>query len=187
MIGAIVLAAGASSRLGRPKASLPVPHTGRTFAETVLATLRAAEVGVVRVVVAPGAAGPNPEEVVNPDPGRGMLSSVQTGLRALPPEVEAVLVWPVDHPFVTVGTVRSLVDRFRSGAPPVVVPSYRGRRGHPALFAARVIPELMTADPAEGARSVVLAHADRVELPVEDPGVIGDIDTPDDYRRWTSP
>jgi len=180
MIGAVVLAAGSGTRMGRPKASLIVPGTGATFADAVLATLASAGITAVRVVVAPDAAGSLPGEVVNPDPARGMLSSVQAGLRALPQETEAVLLWPVDHPLVSAATVRSLVDRFRVDAPPIVVPTLGGRRGHPALFAARVIPELLSADPSVGARAVVLAHADRVELPVADRGVVRDIDTPGD-------
>ena len=180
MIGAVVLAAGAGTRMGRPKAGLIVPGTGATFLDTVLATLDAAGVAAVRVVVAPDAAGSLAGEVVNPDPSRGMLSSVQAGLRALPAATEAVLLWPVDHPLVSAATVRALVDRFRADAPPVVVPVHGGRRGHPALFAARVIPELLAADPSRGARAVVLAHADRVELPVADRGVVQDIDAPGD-------
>ena len=182
MIAAVVLAAGAGSRMGHPKADLVVPGTGTTFVDAVLATLAAAGISEVRIVVAPGAAGARAGEVVNPDPSRGMLSSVQAGLRALPPGAEAVLLWPVDHPLVSAATVRSLVDRFRRDAPPVVVPTHEGRRGHPALFAARLVPELLAADPSRGARAVVLAHADRVELPVADRGVVLDIDTPGDLE-----
>lgn len=181
MIGAVILAAGASTRMGSPKALLTTPE-GATFVEAILATLRAAGVESVRVVAAPGAS-PVADAVINPDPSRGMLSSVQCGLRALPASCDAVLLWPVDHPLVTTGTVASMIDAFRAGDPPLVVPVHDRRRGHPVLFARRLVPELLAADPGIGARGVVHAHPDRLELAVEDPGVVADVDTPDDYRR----
>lgn len=181
MIGAIVLAAGASSRMGRPKATLPAGG-GASFLEAILATLGAAGADASIAVVAPGFEPPCPF-VTNPDPSRGMLSSVQCGLRALPPGLDAVLVWPVDHPLVEVTTVAAMIAAFRAGGHSVVVPAFRGLRGHPVLFASAVLPELDAADPAQGARAVVHAHADRLELAVDDPGVVGDIDTPEDYRR----
>jgi molybdenum cofactor cytidylyltransferase len=182
MIGAVVLAAGASSRVGVPKWSLPVSPDGPSFLDAILATLRAVDVSAVRVVVAPGAA-PLEGAVVNPEPARGMLSSVQCGLRALPPDVGAVLLWPVDHPLVTTATVREMLRARSDGNPPVVVPTFEGRRGHPVLFDARVLPELLAADPGVGARAVVHAHRDRRELPVLDRGIVAGIDTREDYRR----
>ena len=182
MIGALVLAAGASSRMGVPKWSLPVPPDGLTFLDAILATLREAAVARVRVVVAPGAPAAV-EFVVNPDPARGMLSSVQCGLRALDSGPAAVLLWPVDHPLVTTATVIAMIAARSAWDHPVVVPTFEGRRGHPVLFASRVLPELLAADPAEGARAVVHAHRDRCELAVPDPGVVTGIDTREDYRR----
>jgi molybdenum cofactor cytidylyltransferase len=182
VIGAVVLAAGASSRMGVPKRSLPVSPNGPTFLESILGALRDAEVTVVRVVVAPGTP-PAAGHVVNPVPARGMLSSVQCGLRALPADTDAVLVWPVDHPLVTAATIAAVLVARRGGEYPVVVPTFDGRRGHPVLFDARVIPELLAADAAVGARAVVHAHRDRCELPVPDRGVVCGIDTPEDYRR----
>lgn len=181
MIAAVVLAAGASSRMGSSKAHLLATGTA-SFLDAILATLRGAGVDVVRVVMARGAATAD-GAVVNPDPSRGMLSSVQCGLGVLPPGVDAVLLWPVDHPLVKAATVISMIEAFRHGSHPVVVPVYEGGRGHPVLFAAALIPELLSADPAVGARAVVHAHADRLELAVPDAGVNADVDTPDDYRR----
>ena len=178
-----MLAAGASSRMGRPKATLTVGPSGRTFVGAIVETLVAAEVTAVRVVVSPELDGLTPDGVANPDPSAGMLSSVQCGLRAFRQPIDAVFVWPVDHPLVTRLTVAAMIGAFRDGNPPVVVPTFEGRRGHPVLFSARLIPELLAADPSRGAREVVHAHGDRVELPVDDRGVIEDIDTPDDYAR----
>ena len=183
MIEAIVLAAGASSRMGRAKATLALGPGGPTFVVAIEATLRASGVSLWRVVVAPGLAHRDARAVLNPDAHTGMLSSVQCGLRALGPGVDAALVWPVDHPLVERETILAMVDAFGSGNAPVVVPTYLGRRGHPVLFAARTFPELLAADPASGARAVVHAHDDRVELEVRDRGVTEDIDTPEDYER----
>jgi len=178
-----VLAAGSSLRMGRPKATLTTGPGGRTFVGAILETLVAAGVSDVRVVVAPGLEGLGEDGVANPDPSAGMLSSVQCGLRAFTQPPQAVLVWPVDHPLVTVESVVAMIAAYRESDAPVIVPTYEGRRGHPVLFAARLIPELLRADPARGAREVVHAHADRIELPTNDPGVVEDVDTPDDYAR----
>lgn len=189
MIGAIVLAAGSSSRMGRPKALLPVE--GTTFLGHVLATLRAAGVSPVRVVL-----GQQAEEiraavtlrpdvvVINPTPQAGMLSSVRHGVRALPEEVDGFLLWPVDHPTVLPDTIRRLVAAFRAGGAPIVVPVHAGRRGHPVLFASRIKDELLAAPDAVGARAVVAAHEDAVRaVEVHDPGVVADVDTPEAYAR----
>lgn len=183
MIGAIVLAAGSSSRMGRAKADLPTGPYGRTFVETIEETLAGSGVSAVRLVVAPGLSRLPRHAVVNPDPSAGMLSSVQYGLGAFTEELDAVLVWPVDHPLVERDTVLAMIAAFQSTGAPVVVPTHGGKRGHPVLFAARVFPELLGADPSLGARSVVHAHDDRLELPVEDGGVVVDVDTPEDYAR----
>jgi CTP:molybdopterin cytidylyltransferase MocA len=181
MIGAIVLAAGSSSRMGRPKALLPAKPDGLSFVDAVVLTACAGGASVVRVVVAPGFERPKPYYVVNPDPDAGMLSSIHRGLDAMDDKLEAVLVWPVDHPYVTIETVAAMISAFRADGPPIVVPTCEGRRGHPVLFSERVIPEVYAADPARGATAVVHAHDDRLELSVDDRGIITDIDTPDDY------
>ncbi len=189
MIGAIVLAAGKSERMGRPKPLLPC--RGSTFLGTVLDTLERAHVGAVRVVlgyhaeeVRRGCALPAGIVAINPDPTRGMLSSVRTGLAALPPNLDGFLLWPVDHPLVAPGTLRRLVSAFESSKAPVAVPVRGGRRGHPALFAMRLAAELEAAPEGEGARAVVRAHeAELVEVDVDDPGVVTGIDTPAAYAE----
>jgi molybdenum cofactor cytidylyltransferase len=169
--------------MGRPKAWLTLGPNGPTFVDAITSTLVAAGIAAVRVVVAPGIMPRSGTLVVNPDPSAGMLSSVTSGLAALGNELDAALVWPVDHPLVRRETIEALVAAFRDVGAPVVVPTFEGRRGHPVLFAARVLPEIYAADPAIGARAVVHAHDDRVELPVSDRGIIEGIDTPEDYRR----
>ena len=171
VIGAVVLAAGASSRMGRLKATLTMGLEGPTFLDTIAATLQASGVLTWRVVVSSGYSPQPANAVVNPDPSRGMLTSVQCGLRSFTERLDAALVWPVDHPLVKPETIASMIAAFEAGDAPVVVPTHGGRRGHPVLFAARVFPELLAADPSRGAREVVHAHDDRVELDVSDPGV----------------
>jgi CTP:molybdopterin cytidylyltransferase MocA len=183
MIGAIVLAAGASSRMGHPKAELTIGAGGPTFLDAILASLDAAGVAAVRVVVSEESGRRRNGGVVNPNPAAGMLSSVHCGLRALPSGLDAVVLWPVDHPLVKPATVLAMIAAFRAGGAPIVVPTHDGRRGHPVLFAARVVPELFGADASRGAAAVVRAHDDRLELAVTDRGVLHDIDTPEDYAR----
>ncbi len=169
--------------MGRRKATLPLTASGPTFLGAITATLSRASIDEIRIVVAPDFEPLTSNLTVNPEPSRGMLSSVQCGLRAMRGDVEAVLVWPVDHPLVSETTIRQICDGYRATAAPVVVPTHSGRRGHPVLFASRVFPELFAADPSEGARAVVHAHADRIELPVSDAEIVEDIDTPVDYER----
>src|SRR5258705_3001798 len=169
MIGAIVLAAGSSSRMGQRKATVRMGPGGPTFVDAILETLGAADVPAVRIGGAPEQNPPFEHGVVNPDPGAGMLSSIQCGLRAFREPLGAVLVWPVDHPLVKRTTVVAMIAAFRAGGAPIVVPTFENRRGHPVLFAARVWPELLAADPGIGAAVVVHARDDPLEISVDDP------------------
>ena len=184
MITAVVLAAGEGRRMGAPKVSARLPD-GRTFLQAVLATVRAAGVDEVRVVVGPGtqASADDATLVLNPRPEAGMLSSVRAGVRAAPAGTRALLLWPVDHPHVRAATVRRLIEAHAHTGAPVVVPVHGGRRGHPTLFDAALLPELLEAPDDVGARAVVHAHEQELcELAVEDAGVIADLDTPADLE-----
>ena len=182
MTGAVVLAAGASSRMGRDKAGLTLPG-GRSFLDTIRHTLSLLRIDAVSVVVAPDAASAGEGVVVNPDPSRGMLSSVQCGLSALPEGTDVVLVWPVDHPRVGLGTLATLIAACRAHAAPVVVPKYSGKRGHPVLFAGAALEELRALPLTATAADVVHAHEDRLEREVGDAGVVDDIDDAEAYER----
>jgi molybdenum cofactor cytidylyltransferase len=196
MIVGIVLAAGASSRMGRPKALLPLGE--ETFLSRVCRTL--AEGGVDDVVVI---AGPEAAEVERTLAGaavrarvvenarrdQGQLTSLQAGLAVADrPGVDAVLVHLVDAPLVTPGTVRAVVEAFGRTHAPIVRPSVGGRHGHPVVFGRAIFDELRAADPAVGAKAVVRAHAaDALDVAVDDPGACQDIDTPEDYERLIGP
>jgi len=194
---AIVLAAGAGKRMGgSAKAALLLPD-GRTFLAAVAASARAG--GCHRVVVVVGrpyaqgtrtvalAAGVT-EIVENPDPDRGMTSSLAAALDYLDPQaVDVALAWPVDHALVRPGTVVAILRA--SGRNLIVVPTGSdGRGGHPTAFGASLWPELRNATALpDGARAVVRAdHTRVVRVAASDPGALFDIDTPDDLRSvWT--
>jgi molybdenum cofactor cytidylyltransferase len=192
MIPGIVLAGGASVRMGRPKLLLPIGSAGDTFASRIIDTLWRGGVEEVLIVVRPdvelGAAlarSPRPVRVVvNPSPDRGQLSSLLAGLAVIDrPGVEAALVTLVDLPLVTPGTVEAVLDAYRRTHAPIVRPVNAGRHGHPVLFDRRLFDELRRADPAAGAKPIVHAHAPEiVEVTVEDEGAFTDVDTPADYE-----
>jgi len=184
MITAVVLAAGASTRMGEPKALLCTPD-GRRYVEAIADTARTGGCDEVLVVLGPphgeairAALSAAPLRVAwNPNPERGMLSSVQAGLGGVAGDA---LIWPVDIPFVAVATVRTLV--MHGGT--IVVPLQNGRGGHPLRLARAHFAEVMTLDPARGLKALLEAHAAEVtRLPVDDPKVLVDVDTPDDYAR----
>jgi len=180
---AIVLAAGASRRMGRPKLELDLG--GRSVVERSVQNLLDAAVDRVRVVVAPGSAiAPSEKVEVIPNPVRdvGLSSSLKLGLARLPDETQVVLVALADKPLVKPETIVKLIEEFERGEARVVYPVYRGERGHPVLFAAALAAELSEVEGDRGARSVLEAHEDDARaVEVEDAGVCFDIDTPEDY------
>lgn len=189
LIHGIVLAAGFSRRMGRPKALLPLHE--RTFLESILNVYRSQEVPCWVVLgedaenTAAVARVPREWVLVNPRPEDGPLASLRIALRRVPPEAAAVFVHPVDHPLVRSQTLERMREEFLRTGAPIVVPVFRARRGHPVLFGRSVFPELFEAPLEEGARWVVRLHRDEVrEVEVDDPGVHGNINTPDDYAAW---
>ena len=203
----VVPASGASSRMGTPKGLLRLD--GRTFArrvvealvdggcERVLFVVRAGDEATAGEARAAGA-----EVLENPDPGDGPISSLRLALRRLPTDARWVVWLPLDHPNVRAGTVRALVAALResdaearagtsAGAgdeaePPVLaLPVHRGERGHPAVFGRAVFAELLDPSVAGGARTVVHRHLEAgtaLLLETDDPGVLVDVDTPEEYE-----
>jgi molybdenum cofactor cytidylyltransferase len=194
MIVAVVLAAGESSRMGRPKALLPVD--GVRFIERIVTTLKSTRVSEVIVVL-----GHNPEEmrpkiddlpitiVINPDYKQGQLSSLIAAVRhieAAPDSgrVDGILVHLVDHPFIDGNLVDLMIEKFIETGKPIVVPTFNGRRGHPVIFSRKLFPEILAAPLEQGAKAVVYAHRDdTLEIPTDHQGVTIDIDTPEEYRK----
>jgi molybdenum cofactor cytidylyltransferase len=196
VIPAIVLAAGQSTRMGRPKALLPL-EAGETFVTHIVSTFRAAGVEEILIVVGHDAqtvidaverTGAVARFVVNPDYEAGQLTSLLAGLRVIDrPGVVAALVTLVDAPRVEPATVRAVLDRYRHTRAPIVRPVNGARHGHPVLIDRSLFGELRSADPARGAKAVVRAHASAAgDVEVEDEGAFADIDTPADYDALLS-
>lgn len=187
-IVAVVLAAGEGRRMGGPKALLRLDR--ETFLERVCTEL--ARPAVCSVVVVLGAEAervrreariPEGVVVVVNDAWRdGMLSSVWRGLDAAEARgAEALLLHPVDHPFVEPQTVDAVCAELQAGAA-LAVPEFAGRRGHPGGFSGALFHELRAADPARGARAVLERNLSRVVLVPAGPGCRRGVNTPEDLR-----
>jgi molybdenum cofactor cytidylyltransferase len=190
MIAAVVLSAGESSRMGRPKALLPIGAV--SFLERIVKSLQAARMEKIVVVLGHNAADIEAKIaqlpvtiVVNPDYAQGQLSSLNAAIQSLAGEkIDGILVHLVDHPFVNADLVNRMIDRFYESKKLIVVPKWKGKRGHPVIFSSRLFGELLSAPLNQGAKSVVHAHAaDTLEIETDDEGITFDIDTPEDYRR----
>jgi molybdenum cofactor cytidylyltransferase len=194
MIVAVVLSAGESSRMGQPKALLPID--GVPFIERIVMALRATQVEKILVVL-----GHNAHELrqkisdlpvtilVNNDYKQGQLSSLLVAIRYLEStdvagDLEGILVHLVDHPYISASLVDLMVDRFRQFKKPIVIPRYQGRRGHPVIFSRSLFPELLATPLDQGAKAVVHAHGgETLEIDTEVKGVTVDIDTPEEYKK----
>ena len=185
MLAAVILSAGASSRMGRPKALLP--YREGTFLQHLLDVTRHPRIGLQRVVLGAGAevirslAKLDPSLVVlNSEWEKGQLSSICAGIRSLEgTPTDGIVLCPVDHPLVSARVVHDLVDRFYAEGKAIVVPTYEGRRGHPAIFSSRLYPELLAAPEDKGARAVVWAHAaDVLEMSTDEEGVVLNLNDP---------
>jgi molybdenum cofactor cytidylyltransferase len=185
MPSAIVPAAGASQRFGGAKLAADVD--GVPLLDRTIQTLLAAGVEDVVVVIAPGAGWTTAisalrdrrvRTVVNPEPSRGMFSSIQVGASAVAGSPVAVL--PGDMPFVRVATVRGVLDAaLRTGA--LVSPRHGGRRGHPIVLPADVAARLPEAAATTSLGEWLRPLADRrVDIDVDDPGVVRDVDVRED-------
>lgn len=195
MIAAVVPACGRSTRMGRPKLSLPIG--GRTVIEHVVAALRDGGADPVLVVVgphvpelAPLAEAAGAEVCRLPEPTADMRATIEHGLRWLedrrrPRSEDFWLLAPADHPALDAGVVRRLcaaatADPGRS----IVVPSHAGRRGHPTLIAWRHVEGIRALPAGQGINAYLRRfESETLEVPVADPGVRADLDTPEDYDR----
>jgi len=190
MITAIILAAGESKRMGEPKMLLP--WGGSTVLQAVLSAFRAA--GIEDIMVITGAGHERLEAVIegsartifNPDFAAGeMLSSIQTGLQAMDPRIEAALIALGDQPQVRPATIQKLVDARLETHCDLSVPSYELRRGHPWLVGRRHWEEILSMRPGETMRDFFRTHAREIHyVQAEDASVLADLDTPEDYHRY---
>ncbi|HWZ55377.1 MAG TPA: nucleotidyltransferase family protein [Verrucomicrobiae bacterium] len=194
MLAAVILSAGASSRMGRPKALLP--YREGTFLEHLIDVTRHPRIAVTRIVLGAGAEDIQSAAkldrsliVVNSDWEKGQLSSICAGIRSLEGiSTDGMVLCPVDHPLVSARLVSDLVERFYAENKAIVVPTYDSRRGHPAIFSSALYAELLAAPLDKGARAVVWAHAaDVLEVPTDEEGVVLNINDPQMLHHVTEP
>ncbi len=189
VIWAVVLAAGESKRMGRPKQVLP--YGTSTILETVLNSVLASPVDGTLVVlgaaedkVAPLLAKLPVETIVNTDFRSGMLSSVQCGIRALPASARAALIFLGDQPAIAPETAGRVIAAHRASDRGLVLPVHAGRGGHPLLIDLKYRAEIDGLSSGIGLRELLARHPDDVlRVDIDDPGVILDIDTPEDYHN----
>lgn len=187
-VAAVILAAGGSERMGQPKQLLPVG--GQPLVRRVAASVCAA--GLEQVVVVVGAhaeavkralSGLDVDIVANLAWMEGLSSSLRAGLGAVRPGVQAAIVILADQPALTPGLLEVLVARYRATQALIVAPFYRGQRGNPVLFDRALFPELLALEGDRGGRELLTRHSERLErVLTEDPAVILDVDTPEDYE-----
>ena len=191
-IDGIILAAGASRRMGEPKPLLQTDDA--TFLEHAVKLLREAGCRYVIAVVPAGddwivrlADTSGAEPIINDNPDSEQIDSLQLGIANLPDDYDAVAVLPVDFPRIHPETVKQLFDEYRKQPSAVMNPAYRGEAGHPVIFSRDVVTELLRPDLPDGARSVIDKHtAEARTIDVNDEGVLIDIDTRADYDKHVS-
>jgi len=190
VISGILLAGGASTRMGRPKGLLE--YRGVPFLRAVATALLTGGVEELVAVLnpeVPRLPGVLPADtrvrwVAAPLTSAGQLASLRTGLHALSPASEATLVALVDQPAVRPETVAALIQAFRETGAPLLLPLHEGRRGHPVCFARALYRDLLEAPEQEGARAVIRRHRALLrEVVVDDPGIHQDVDSPEDLAR----
>ena len=189
---AIVLAAGMSQRMGRLKMLLPFGDRPM-LARSVESLLALQEISPILVVT--GHAAQEIEDAVREYSGirivpnaeyaaGGMLSSVQAGVRALPGHCNAFFLALGDQPMVSPQTLSALLSARRKTGATIVMPTYQGRRGHPVLFDRQCGQEILELPADATLKTLITRHADVLgEVPVSDPAILADIDTPEEYER----
>lgn len=191
-VGAVVLAAGASARMGRAKQLLPLGKN--TVLAQTLNNIRAARMHEMVLVLGasaevirqqlPQALLEGVKVVVNQDYGQGMATSLRAGLSALDPRSDAALIVLGDQPFIRPQTLDRIVEEYSRSRAPIVIPSYQGNRGNPVLLDRSVFSEVMALEGDIGCRAIFGSNLeDILKVEVEDPGVLLDIDDPGDYDR----
>ena len=201
--GGVILAAGESSRMGNDKALLAWPPAaeGQTSsAETFLsAAIRSLEQSTDFVVIVAGKNAPSLAPIVyalgsslatNPDPGQGQFSSLQVGLREVMNRGrDAAIITLVDRPPAAIATVEHLRRAFEAAPSNIwaVVPEFSGKHGHPYVVGREMIEHFLQSPPTSNARDIEHQYEGRVEyVPVNDPFVAMNINTPEDYAALTA-
>lgn len=186
---AIILAAGESKRMGLPKMLLQ--FNGMSMLENVIMNVTGSVVDDTLVVL--GAEREVLTELISKTPVKycfndnykeGMLSSVKCGFRNLPSDVDAVLVFQGDQPFISPSVINLVIEEYRSSGRGIIIPVYHGKRGHPLLLDRKYINEIEMLDDREGLRCLSMKFSkDVLEVATDDPGILRDFDTIEEYTR----
>jgi molybdenum cofactor cytidylyltransferase len=188
-IWAIILAAGESKRMGRPKMLLP--FNGSTMIETVIRNVSESKVDKILVVlgaerdaISDKISKLNATCCQNEDYKDGMLSSVRCGFIHLPADYKAVLVFQGDQPLITQNAINTVIDAYLSSGKGIVIPVYNTKRGHPLLLDIKYRKEIEKLTPDEGLRSLSNKFPEDVlEIETSESGILRDFDTFDDYNN----
>lgn len=188
MVWAIILAAGESKRMGKPK--LLLPFGAKTIIETVIDSVIKSDIDEVMVVL-----GSNAENIaekirnyplittVNPNFRDGMLSSIQWGFEAITEDTKAVLIMLGDQPLIPSSVINRIIEAYGQTGKGIILPVYNKRRGHPILIALKYRAEIKQINPNTGLRALIHNHTeDILEIDVNAPGILKDIDTVEDYN-----
>jgi molybdenum cofactor cytidylyltransferase len=186
---ALILAAGRSSRMGEFKPLMLLE--GKTVLERLLNTYLKAGVSEALVVLGHRADEIQPlleaqgvAWIVNEHYDRGMFSSIQTGVQQLSTDCDAFFLQPADIALIRPETLQSLLTARRENRATLCYPCHDGRRGHPPLISASVIPAIEAFDKTGGMRALLARYQDAaINVDVDDPGIHFDMDTPEDYER----
>ena len=192
-IGAVVLAAGKSQRMGKPK--LVLPWKGHTVIWQIVDTLSSA--GVNDIIVVTGGSSDLVEKALaetaaccvhNPDYASSeMIHSLKIGLQALPAGCQALLVALGDQPFIEEAVIRRVIDTFLQTRSPLVIPSYQMRRGHPWLVERSRWQDLLAMPESQTLQDFISLHNSEITyVNVDTPSILKDIDTPEDYQKSSS-
>jgi molybdenum cofactor cytidylyltransferase len=174
--------------MGQPKALLE--YKGQTFLERILFNIARSSIRSPIVVL-----GHDREAILervkisdwiyNTHYEEGMTTSFQAGIRALPDDATAAMLFLVDYPLVTLDTIEKLGAK--ASADSIVLPVRNGCRGHPVIFGRVVLDEVLQLPSDRGANLVVGAQSERIlEVVVDDPGVLVDVDTPEEFRKLSA-
>ena len=186
---AIILAAGSSTRMGSPKMLLPFGKS--TILETVIQNILSSKVDSILVVL-----GENHDQIrevteslpvevcLNENHQAGMLSSVMCGFNALPEDTGTVLVFLGDQPGIIPGVIDAVIEAYNDSLHGIVVPVSNHRRGHPLLVDFKYSKEIERLDLEKGLRTLMHHFPEDVlEVELDEPGILIDIDTPEDYSK----
>ncbi len=189
-VSAIVLAAGSSIRMGEAKPLVQV--AGKPMLERTLATLLESRVDEIVVVLGHSAdliqeriPFRGAKTVINNSYSEGIASSLRTGLSSVAANAEAALIVLADQPFLKSETIDRLLEEYSSKKPEIVIPTYNGFRGNPVLLDRSTFREVAQLTGDIGCRAIFGSHIrGLLKVPVQDPGVLVDLDTPADIQRF---